>query len=478
MPSSYTSLLGFVLPVTGELSGTWGTTVNAQLTQLIEDSVANCATASVLTGNWTLSTTASGASNEARMMILIPTGAPGVSRDIYAPKLSKLYVVMNRSDAAVVLRGGPGTPTTGVTIPAGQYALCAWDTSISDFLIVGVGNSGTWALNTSGNAATATLATKSTNIAGGLVGQIPYQTAANTTALLAAGTAGQVLTSQGAAAPVWAAVSSVTSAPAVRQTVLSGPVDSNGFSAFGGSTGTATITTSGTLVATVAAGGNDNRTGSITNAAFTSPGGSGTGYMCLSIDSVGTVTASVRTLPFVYQWGGTYSVTNGQVTFNIQEMTAKVGNGATAAQVYEVCIGECPYTAGAWSGSIIWYALMGRYISADTAVPSVNTTTIFSSNLGSIFGVKTRLQLVNYISDGGYAVGEVVDNMFAQWNQSTYIDALPATFLYGTNGVGVVTGNTNSGAGFAVPNRNATIGSFISITNTSWRLRVIAERGW
>jgi hypothetical protein len=76
MPSSYTSLLGFVLPVTGELSGTWGTTVNAQLTQLIEDSIAGLATASVAGGNWTLSTASSGASNEARLMVRVAGGAP------------------------------------------------------------------------------------------------------------------------------------------------------------------------------------------------------------------------------------------------------------------------------------------------------------------------------------------------------------------------------------------------------------------
>jgi hypothetical protein len=58
----------------------------------------------------------------------------------------------------------------------------------------------------------ATTATSSTNIAGGLGGQIPYQSAANTTALLANGTAGQVLTSAGTTlAPTWAtpAVSNV-----------------------------------------------------------------------------------------------------------------------------------------------------------------------------------------------------------------------------------------------------------------------------
>jgi hypothetical protein len=57
--------------------------------------------------------------------------------------------------------------------------------------------------NITGNAATATTALKATNIAGGSIGQLPYQTAADTTGLLAAGTAGQILQSNGAAAPSW-----------------------------------------------------------------------------------------------------------------------------------------------------------------------------------------------------------------------------------------------------------------------------------
>jgi hypothetical protein len=48
------------------------------------------------------------------------------------------------------------------------------------------------------------LASTATNIAGGLGGSIPYQSAVNTTALLANGTAGQVLTSAGTTiAPTW-----------------------------------------------------------------------------------------------------------------------------------------------------------------------------------------------------------------------------------------------------------------------------------
>lgn len=58
--------------------------------------------------------------------------------------------------------------------------------------------------STTFNGALSGNATSATNIQGGLGGSIPYQTAVNTTALLANGTAGQVLTSQGTTlAPSW-----------------------------------------------------------------------------------------------------------------------------------------------------------------------------------------------------------------------------------------------------------------------------------
>mgnify|MGYP007125363510 CR=1 FL=1 len=51
----------------------------------------------------------------------------------------------------------------------------------------------------------ATTATTSTNLANGSAGTIPYQTAANTTAQLAAGTSGNMLQCNGASAPSWVA---------------------------------------------------------------------------------------------------------------------------------------------------------------------------------------------------------------------------------------------------------------------------------
>lgn len=151
----------------------------------------------------------------------------------------------------------------------------------------------------------------------------------------------------------------------VRQTVLSGTVDSNGFSSFGGSTGTATVTAATTLVAT-AANGVSNRTGSIVNPSWTGLSTNGTMYGYMDVNADGTCTVGSGTLAPIYQWGGTPSVTNGQFTFNIQEMKGYVGNGSTATQIYRVYVGEFTVAGGVVT-AIIWYQLMARYISAATA---------------------------------------------------------------------------------------------------------------
>jgi hypothetical protein len=137
MATSYTSLLGFALPVTGELDGTWGTTVNDSITELVEDAIAATATQSVASGDWTLTTTGSGATNQARCAIIRPTGSPGVSRNVIAPGQSKAYIVDNQSNAAIVFKA---SATTGVTIAAGKQALVAWNGS--DFVQVGASAGG------------------------------------------------------------------------------------------------------------------------------------------------------------------------------------------------------------------------------------------------------------------------------------------------------------------------------------------------
>jgi hypothetical protein len=183
MTTAYTNLLGLALPVDGELTGAWGPVINNSITSLIEDAVANFATHDITAGDWTLTTTGSGTSNEARMAMLVVTGTPGTTRTITAPGHSKMYLVSNQSNAAVTVKSAS---TTGVTVAAGQNTIVAWNNV--DFVEI--------------------KSTQVLNLAGGSAGKIPYQSAADTTAFTAAGTSGQVLTSNGTSPPTWQSVSS------------------------------------------------------------------------------------------------------------------------------------------------------------------------------------------------------------------------------------------------------------------------------
>lgn len=221
---NYTPLLGLALPTTGDLVGIWGTTVNTALTSLLDTAIAGTTTIST-DADVTLSDT-DGTANQARSAIINWTASGTVTRNITAPAASKVYVVFNNtgSTQSIVFRGVG--PTTGVTIVAGDQAILAWNGS--DFEKVGGGNpagSNTQLqFNNAGNfgassgltwngttlAANALSLTTALPIASGgtngtaspTLGGVAYGTG-TAYALTAAGTAGKVLTANGAAAPTW-----------------------------------------------------------------------------------------------------------------------------------------------------------------------------------------------------------------------------------------------------------------------------------
>ena len=101
MASSYTPLLGFVLPVTGELQGTWGDTVNSYLTTYLDSAVAGTQTISGSQTAVTLSITngsssgnnisqvGSGSTGSAQYQVINCTGNPASTLVITAPSSSK-----------------------------------------------------------------------------------------------------------------------------------------------------------------------------------------------------------------------------------------------------------------------------------------------------------------------------------------------------------------------------------------------------
>jgi hypothetical protein len=177
MATSYTSLLGLALPLTGELSGTWGDTVNNYITNYLDASIAGTQT---ITADTTLIKTtgsALGATSSQYMVLLCSPASANIT--VTAPAASKTYVVINTSATYTVTVRGAG-PTTGVVVPTSGKAILAWNGS--DFVNVGGG------IGTSTN------------------NQVLYNSSGGT-AGISPGTNGNVLTSNGT---TW-----VSSAPAV-----------------------------------------------------------------------------------------------------------------------------------------------------------------------------------------------------------------------------------------------------------------------
>ena len=155
MATSYSNLLGLALPVQGELSGTWGDTVNAYITNYLDAAIAGTQSISGDADTTLTKTTgASLGSTSSQYAVLNCTGARTAQRTIIAPASSKVYVVINATTGGFGVKvAGPG-PTTGVVIQAGTQAQVAW--TGADFVVIGVTllnktNNGVAYVDSSGN---------------------------------------------------------------------------------------------------------------------------------------------------------------------------------------------------------------------------------------------------------------------------------------------------------------------------------------
>lgn len=125
MPSQYSQDLRIELIANGEQSGTWGTTTNTNLGTLIEDAISGAASVSVVSGNQAF-TVANGAADEARCAAIILTTTTGANFNVYAPSVTKLYVIRNDSahQATIFCNAGtvlsPVQAGAGYSIPAGR----------------------------------------------------------------------------------------------------------------------------------------------------------------------------------------------------------------------------------------------------------------------------------------------------------------------------------------------------------------------
>ncbi len=136
MANFHTPLLGLTKQITGENSGgLWGNTLNNGFMALVEEAISGTSVISVQSSDVVLGN-AVGVSNEARAMILIFTGTPGVARQVTCPSTQKMYVCQNDSDDTVTLKTASGT---GVLMAVGARKVLIVDQILDEVIEVTAG---------------------------------------------------------------------------------------------------------------------------------------------------------------------------------------------------------------------------------------------------------------------------------------------------------------------------------------------------
>jgi hypothetical protein len=227
MTTAYSTLLGLALPVTGELSGTWGDMVDNGITSYLDISVAGTVT---LTGDGavTLSNTngTSAATNivssltgagtaSAQFAIIKVTGTLTTPKVITAPSTSKTFLIVNSATGSTVTLKASGQ--TGISIAVGETAIAYFNgtdyvkisSTVSSTNVASITFGSTGLTPSTATTGAVTVAGTLAAVNGGTgqssftVGDIFYANTTTTIAKLGIGTTGQVVT-VAAGIPSWA----------------------------------------------------------------------------------------------------------------------------------------------------------------------------------------------------------------------------------------------------------------------------------
>ena len=145
MATAYTTSLKLALPTQGELTGTWGDTVNQQVTSMIEEAIAGLKTINTWSTNSATLSTADGSTSESRAAILNLTDTTSDlsgAGTVICPAASKVYIVKNATGQTITVKTASGS---GIAIPDGTTGFVYCDgtnvlealTNVAGNLVVG-----------------------------------------------------------------------------------------------------------------------------------------------------------------------------------------------------------------------------------------------------------------------------------------------------------------------------------------------------
>lgn len=128
MSSTYSNSLRIELIGSGDQAGTWGTTTDNNLAYLLDTGIAGYQTVSVITASQALTyingATATANLNQSIYAMLRFTTTTAANFSVYAPPVSKMYIIYNNSGYTATLYnstviGNTTAAGTGLTIPDG-----------------------------------------------------------------------------------------------------------------------------------------------------------------------------------------------------------------------------------------------------------------------------------------------------------------------------------------------------------------------
>jgi hypothetical protein len=127
MATAYTTSLKLALPTQGELTGTWGDTLNNQITSMVEEAVAGLKTIDTWSTNSATLSTADGSTSESRAAILNLTDTTSDlsgTATLICPTASKVYIIKNGTGETVTVKTASGS---GIAVSNGNTSIVYCD---------------------------------------------------------------------------------------------------------------------------------------------------------------------------------------------------------------------------------------------------------------------------------------------------------------------------------------------------------------